>query len=235
MGDLESNEWEDEVRTGFIGDRMRFVDTTGIFSHRVRWCCCPQNDGGMLSQDLQLLSARIYPATPGKPSTGFTFTVLEGFWLDAFECKTAAMNFLSKLRRLTNRVFPLSVPDVYPAFMRCSRQYRNLKNLMRAGLAHDQSRARAPGDLGLFCVTCPQIGINVTSDEFFCLDVHSHGSFHPLKSQPVNFVTHGNFKLDNLKMRNPNDDVRLSDGEMFCVGSVSYEEHLRITPDRKQV
>ncbi|KAJ7833450.1 hypothetical protein B0H14DRAFT_3142595 [Mycena olivaceomarginata] len=226
MGDLESNEWEDQVRTGFIGDRMRFVDSTGIFSRRVRWCCCPQNDGGMLSQDLQLLSARIYPATPGKPSTGFTFTVLEGFWLDALECKTAAMNFLSKLRRLTNRVFPLSVPDVYPAFMRCSRQYCNLKNLLRAGLAHDQNRARAPGDLGLFCVTCPQIGINVTSDEFVA-------SSDPKLYRPQ-VVTDGNFKLDNLKMRNPNDDVRLSDGEMFCVGSVSYEEHLRITPDRKQ-
>ncbi|KAJ7739284.1 hypothetical protein B0H14DRAFT_3168063 [Mycena olivaceomarginata] len=166
MGDLESNEWEDQVQTGFIGDTMRFVDSTGIFPVV-----------GMLSQDLQLLSAQIYPATPGKPPTGFTFTVLEGFWLDALECKTAAMNFLSKLRRLTNCVFPLSVPDVYPAFMRCSHQYRNLKNL--------------------FKLYRPQV------------------------------VTDGNFKLDNLKMRNPNDDVRLSDGEMFCVGSVSYEEHLR--------
>ncbi|KAJ7820655.1 hypothetical protein B0H14DRAFT_3735432, partial [Mycena olivaceomarginata] len=116
--------------------------------------------------------------------------------------------------------------DVYPAFMRCSRQYRNLKNLLRAGLAHDQNRARAPGDLGLFCVTCPQIGINVTSDEFVALS-------DPKLYRPQ-VVTDGNFKLDNLKMRNPNDDVRLSDGEMFCVGSVSYEEHLRITPDRKQ-
>ncbi|KAJ7719074.1 hypothetical protein B0H14DRAFT_3629631, partial [Mycena olivaceomarginata] len=229
MGELESNEWEDQVRTGFIGDRMRFVDSTGIFSRCVRWCCCPQNDGGMLSQDLQLLSARIYPATPGKPSTGFTFTVLEGFWLDALECKTAAMNFLSKLRRLTNHVFPLSVPNVYPAFMRCSRQYRNLKNLLRAGLAHDQNRARAPGDLGLFCVTCPQIGINCSFPW-----VISSTEIPTSKLYRPQVVTDGNFKLDNLKMRNPNDDVRLSDGEMFCVGSVSYEEHLRITPDRKQ-
>lgn len=47
-------------------------------------------------------------------------------------------------------------------------------------------------------------------------------------------VADGNFKLDNLKMRNPQDDVRLSDGEMFCVGSVLYDEHVRITPERKQ-
>jgi hypothetical protein len=48
-------------------------------------------------------------------------------------------------------------------------------------------------------------------------------------------VVDGNFKLDNLKMRNPGDDVRLSDGEMFCVGSVLYDEHVRITPEKKQV
>ena len=36
-------------------------------------------------------------------------------------------------------------------------------------------------------------------------------------------------------MRNPGDDVRLSDGEMFCVGSVLYDEHVRITPEKKQV
>lgn len=47
-------------------------------------------------------------------------------------------------------------------------------------------------------------------------------------------VADGNFKLENLKMRNPSDDVRLSDGEMFFVGSASYNEHLRITPERKQ-
>ncbi|KAJ7315610.1 hypothetical protein DFH08DRAFT_715438 [Mycena albidolilacea] len=228
MADIDSNEWEDEVHTGYIGDQMRFVDSTGIFSRRVRWCCCPHNDGEKLSPDLQLLGAQIYPATSGKPSTGFTFNVLEDFWLDALECKTAAMSFLSKLRRLTNRVFPFSVPDVYPAFMRCSRQYQNLQNLIRAGLAHDQNRARTPGDLGLFCVTFPQIGKNVTSAEF-------DASSDPyVKLYWPQVVTDGNFKLDNLKMRNPNDDVRLSDGEMFCVRSVLYEEHLRITLERKQ-
>jgi hypothetical protein len=56
--------------------------------------------------------------------------------------------------------------NVYPAFMRCSRQYRNLKNLLRAGLAHDPNQGRSPGDLGLFCMTCPQIGKNVTPAEF---------------------------------------------------------------------
>ncbi|KAJ6543299.1 hypothetical protein B0H10DRAFT_1854422, partial [Mycena sp. CBHHK59/15] len=38
-------------------------------------------------------------------------------------------------------------------------------------------------------------------------------------------VVDGNFKLENLKMRNPEDDVHLSDGQMFFVGSVLYDEH----------
>jgi hypothetical protein len=110
MEDLDNNAWEDEVRTGFVGDRMRFVNTTGIFSRRVRWCCCPDNEGEILPPDLQLLDAQLYPATSGKPSTAFTFNVLEEFSMDALECKTAALNFLSKLRRLTDCVFPLSTP-----------------------------------------------------------------------------------------------------------------------------
>jgi hypothetical protein len=57
------------------------------------------------------------------------------------------------------------VQNVYPAFMRCSRQYRNLKNLLRAGFAHDSEHARRSGDLALFCVICPQIGKNVSVEE----------------------------------------------------------------------
>ncbi|KAJ7929798.1 hypothetical protein B0H13DRAFT_1595925 [Mycena leptocephala] len=208
---------------------MRFVYVTGIFVRRVRWCCCPDQDGNLVSPNLQLLDAWIYPATSDKPSTAFTFNVLEEFALDSLECKTATLTFLSKLRRMTNPIFPLPhrmVWNVYPAFMRCSRQYRNLKNLLRAGFAHDSEHARRSGDLALFCVICPQIGKNVSVEEM-------EASNNPKLYRPQ-VVTDGNFKLDNLKVRNPNDDVRLSDGEMFFVGSRLYDEHVRITPSKKQ-
>ncbi|KAF7372196.1 hypothetical protein MVEN_00078900 [Mycena venus] len=160
----QENGWED-VNMGFVGDRMRFVDVTGIFLRRVRWCCCPGKDGNLVSPDLQLLDAWIYPATSDKPTTAFTFNVLEEFALDSLECKTAALTFLSKLRRMTNPMIPLSTPNVYPAFMRCYRQYQNLKNLLWAGIAHDSEHARTSGDLVLFCVICPQIGKNVSVEE----------------------------------------------------------------------
>jgi hypothetical protein len=48
--------------------------------------------------------------------------------------------------------------------MRVSRQWRNLQALKRSGAAHTTS-VRKPGDLALFCATCPQPGINVSMDE----------------------------------------------------------------------
>jgi CxC2 like cysteine cluster associated with KDZ transposases len=110
MEDLNDMAWVDEDRPAFVGDRMRIVDTTGIFSRRVRWCCCPDEDGNPVPFDLQLLDAEIYPATSDRPSTAFTFNVLDEFAMDALECKTAALTFLSKLRRLTDPVFPLATP-----------------------------------------------------------------------------------------------------------------------------
>ncbi|KAJ7177717.1 hypothetical protein C8R46DRAFT_888663 [Mycena filopes] len=223
---MDSQEWEDETYTGFIGDRMRFVDTRGIFTRRVRWCCCVDDSGHSLRPDLQLLDCRMYPATSDRPSTAFTFNVLDEFAVDTLECKTAALTFLSKLCRMTNPVFPSATPDVYAAFMRCSRQYRNVRNRARAGLVHEPDCLREPGDLGLFCVTCPQVGINVSAAEVEVSET-------PTLYRPQ-LVADGNFKLDNLKMRNPNDDIRLSDGEMFFVASGPYEEHVRTTPEKKQ-
>ncbi|KAJ6610848.1 hypothetical protein B0H10DRAFT_1810991 [Mycena sp. CBHHK59/15] len=222
------DEWEDEVRQGFLGDRLKTVDTTGIFSRHIRWCECMNHEMEVVPQDLQLLHAHFYPATSDRtsdrPSTAFTFNVLEEFAIDALECKTAALTFLSKLRRQTDRVFPLSTANVYAAFMRCSRQWRSLMNLKRAGIAHD-NRTRSPGDLALFCVSCLQPGKNVTIEE-----VKLSADFKLYRPQ---IVVDGNFKLENLKMRNPEDDVRLSDGQMFFVGSVLYDEHVRITPEQK--
>ena len=45
--------------------------------------------------------------------------------------------------------------------MRCSRQWRNLKHLIHTGLAHEPLRERSPGDMALFCVACPQPGVNL--------------------------------------------------------------------------
>ncbi|KAG1843030.1 hypothetical protein F4604DRAFT_1517518, partial [Suillus subluteus] len=52
----------------------------------------------------------MFPASTSRPRTAFTFDVLDHFLIDALECKTSAMSFFQKLRRLTNNAFPDSVP-----------------------------------------------------------------------------------------------------------------------------
>ena len=78
------------------------VDCNGVHHQHVRWCCCPDAP----SKDIQLLKERLFPASVHRPSTAFTFQVLDYFHIDAVECKTSAMNFYSKLKRLTNYTFP---------------------------------------------------------------------------------------------------------------------------------
>jgi hypothetical protein len=48
-------------------------------------------------------------------------------------------------------------------------------------------------------------------------------------------VVDGNMKLVHLKMRRPEDDVSLSDGELFMVKRAPYAEHLATAPERQPV
>lgn len=82
------------------------VTSTGIFKRDVKWCSCPN----AAEKHIQLLRSRLFPATFAQPKTAFTFEVLDHFRLDALECNTSALNFMSKLTRKTNEVFPGNVP-----------------------------------------------------------------------------------------------------------------------------
>ena len=48
-------------------------------------------------------------------------------------------------------------------------------------------------------------------------------------------MSDGNMKLVRLKMRRPEDDVSLSDGELFNVKRAPYAEHLVTAPERQPV
>ena len=51
--------------------------------------------------------------------------------------------------------------DRYRELMRASRQWRDLMNRKHFGFGHDTGVTPGPGDLALFCVACPQPGINM--------------------------------------------------------------------------
>jgi CxC2 like cysteine cluster associated with KDZ transposases len=86
--------------------QMVVVTSTRIFCCRVRLCHCR----GQMEEHIQLLHFNLFPASIKRPSMAFTFDVLDHFHIDAMECKTAALNFYNKLRRLTNNTFPATTP-----------------------------------------------------------------------------------------------------------------------------
>ncbi|KAJ8591772.1 hypothetical protein M405DRAFT_691042, partial [Rhizopogon salebrosus TDB-379] len=99
------------------------VDKTGVHSLVIKECRCT----GALNYHLQLFEMGLFPSSFACPRTAFTFAVLDDFLLDNLECGTSAMNYYSKLRRLTSSVLPMSVPDRYRELLRTARQMRYLK------------------------------------------------------------------------------------------------------------
>jgi hypothetical protein len=86
--------------------RLVIVDTTRVHQLNISWCCCQ----GAPDHRAQLFQHHLFPSSTSRPSTAFTFAVLEYFHVDAVECKTSASNFFNKLRRLTDFTSPQSVP-----------------------------------------------------------------------------------------------------------------------------
>ena len=81
------------------------LSSTGILRQSVRWCHCMTSS----DQYVQLLHAKLFPASFKNPKTMFTFEVLDHFRLDALECKMATMNFMSKIQWITNEAFSSDV------------------------------------------------------------------------------------------------------------------------------
>jgi hypothetical protein len=71
----------------------------------------------------------------------------------------------SKSQTVGKNLLAHMLQNRYRELMRVSRQWRNLQVLKRAGLAHEPNKIRTPGDLALFCATCPQPGINLPLHE----------------------------------------------------------------------
>ncbi|KAH7903812.1 hypothetical protein BJ138DRAFT_1020037, partial [Hygrophoropsis aurantiaca] len=200
---------------------MRFIHSSGIFTHRVSWCCCDSS----ARRDLQLFKARLFPSSFAQPQTAFTFEVLDHFWIDAIECKTSAMAFYEKIRRLTSANFPHKLPDRYRELMRMSRIWRDLNNRVRFGYGHETQSGPGPGDLALFCPACPQPKVNLPEDW-----AEKYNSW----LVKARLVTDGNFSAQHMKMKNPEDDVSLTDGEGYMTTEGPYAEHISTAVESKQ-
>ncbi|KAG1794022.1 hypothetical protein EV424DRAFT_1548130 [Suillus variegatus] len=228
----------DDVPTGmpFIKGNSAMttiVDKSGMHTHMVKYCTCP----GATAADIQLFKMGLFPASFLEPKTAFTFDVLNDFLLVNLECGTSAMNYYSKLRRMTMTVFPHLVPDWYQELMRVARQWRKLKLLKRNGFSHEEKEAK-PGDLALFCPACPQPGINITlpaGEPMENLNVNKESDLQtPSWLYMRSLVMDGNFKAKHLHAVNPGDEVTLMDSCGFMVGDTLYKEHLAVAQDTIQ-
>jgi hypothetical protein len=99
--------------TTHFGSRSKLiiVSSTGIFKRSIRWCHCAKSGDQYVEL---LLRAKLFPASFKNPKTAFTFEVLDHFRLDALDCNTSAMNFMNKISRITDEVFPSRVPVSCP-------------------------------------------------------------------------------------------------------------------------
>ena len=127
--------------------------------------------------------------------------------------------------------------------MRVSRQWRYLQVMKRFGFGHDTDKTPGNGELAEFCPACPQPGFNIEpewrppAEQLVMKFLNVSSLFTSFPSYWVRrrvLVTDGNFKADHMKMRQPDSDVTLMDGEGYFVESAPYKDHLKKFTDVKQ-
>ncbi|KAI5980780.1 hypothetical protein EDC04DRAFT_2617987 [Pisolithus marmoratus] len=134
------------------------------------------------------------PSTFTRPSTMFTFAVLDDFLRDNVECGTSGRNYYNKLCQMTStEPEHICDQDRYQELLQVAQQWQVLKLLKWSGF-HDKTHWLTEGDLALFCVACPQPGINVSP----AADL-DHWKY------TRTLVMDGNFKAEHMHERHPDD------------------------------
>ncbi|KAI6108437.1 hypothetical protein EDD16DRAFT_1523023 [Pisolithus croceorrhizus] len=179
LAGFDEDEWEDidyiplHLRPPVGSKYLTVIDVTGVHFVLLQPCQCMNAE----SYHKQLLCAKLYPSTFDKPSMAFTFLVLDDFLRDNVECGTSGMNYYSKLHRVTSTVFPHLVPDQYRELLWVAQQWHLLKLLKWSGYQGNSNHS-TKGDLALFCVACPQPGIDLSPQDN--LD-DCHSTYHGIR------------------------------------------------------
>ncbi|KAF7970570.1 hypothetical protein HWV62_23675 [Athelia sp. TMB] len=196
------------------------IDRTGVHPLTVNLCCCPDAE----AQDIQYLATGFLPATFDQVETVFTFQMLDDLRVTHVECHTPVMNYWHRLRRITAPLQPQSVPNRYREMMRALRQWRNMELRKRAGFAYIDTEP-GPGELVEFCSACPQDGFNLRENWQDDPEEYKYSR---------DICLDGNFSADQTKMKCPDDDVHLTNGDGFMVTESLYQAHLKAAVEVKQ-
>ncbi|KAF8867909.1 hypothetical protein BD779DRAFT_1463136, partial [Infundibulicybe gibba] len=195
------------------------LDNKGIFSVGLDFCACGQ---GTQSRPLQLLRARLFPATTSNPQSAATFRVLETLEILSYTSKVLVFEFYQALSRSTDNTKMKQPPDRYPQLLRMIRQWRYLKLLKRAGCGHNPEGIAAiqPGECAVLCPACPQGDKNMPAGwrNVPRSERYVHSLFLAIDA---------NFRLRRKDVSSDKADPSLSRGYSYFVEEGEYKEYLR--------
>jgi len=162
IGSWKSTEGRDSQKGSEGRDDVRVVHSNGIHRLLVVTCSCRGPDEAVLD----LAFSHFLPTTFTRLRTLFMTAVLDDFWVANLECKASANQYWQCLHRLTNPLSLDTVDNRYRELLRMSRLWRWMKKLKWAGFGNGQKKAAdaAEAELSIFCLACPQIGINIPDD-----------------------------------------------------------------------
>ena len=104
--------------------------------------------------------------------------------------------------------------------IRVSRQMRKLQNSKRFGAVYVDLSSTL-GSLTIYCPSCPQPGINLPPDWAALPDWVTRRTI----------TIDGNFHADHIKMRRPDSDVRLTNGQGYMVEESRFMEYLNVVKE----
>ncbi|KAJ8703478.1 hypothetical protein PTI98_002100 [Pleurotus ostreatus] len=197
------------------------ISSHGIVVVNMVFCNCSNN----LSKPVQLLRARLFPATTISPHTAATFEVLRLFQLLTFGSKVSGFEFYQCLVRLTDNLGNV-VADRYNIFMRIVRQWRHIRTMKRFGRGHDPSgiEGTSEGECAVLCPACPHPGKNLPSD-------YSSVPAQKRWIYSLFLAIDANFRLKRLSASSDIRDPGLSRGFAYFVEEKKYKEFLSAYTD----
>lgn len=204
---------------------VRIVHTNGLHHLALVSCACRDGPDEL---PLDLMAARLVPASFKRIRTLFTAHMLDYFRLCNLELKASAYQFYQLLRRITSPTAPSQVLNLYNELRRMSRLWRWMKRLKWNGFGHN---GRNPmdvdrGELAVFCPACPQPGINIPDN---WREDKNKFLYRRI------FVTDGNFKADHVRQEKSKGDYWLSEGGGMDPRFEDYQAFLKSAVERPTV
>ncbi|KAF8875708.1 hypothetical protein BD779DRAFT_1613396 [Infundibulicybe gibba] len=180
------------------------------------WCatciCCARFLclwGGTQSRPLQLLRARLFPATT---------SILKALHVSS----SGDAEMLSYTSKVSVFEFYQALSRSLPSLLRMIREWRHLKLLKRAGCGHNSlgTVAIQPGECAVLCPACPQGDKNMPSGWRNAPknEKYIHSLFLSIDA---------NFRLRRKDVSNDKADPSLSQGYSYFVEEGEYKEYLR--------